>query len=185
MQIPKSFHNVRTKILKFCRDPEDNQNVDLKKVITLVEAVIYMPYIISKNKNISHDMSQVMNDLTPFSKNFKEKFILVGKSKLSYHDQLKLDNGLTEINKQPSMDDIRKLEVVSFTIQNKFSSLQEAFKFFDISHSQRISIKDFNTGLFRMHLQMPIPDIIHVFAYADKNMRGQLDMEDFKTIFYF
>jgi Ca2+-binding EF-hand superfamily protein len=129
-----------------------------------------------------------MHDLTPFSKNFKEKFLLVGKSRLSYQDQLSLTNTKSPVKdtqQQKNVEDIKRVEVVSFTIQNKFTSLQQAFGFFDVQSCQKLSIKDFNTGLYRLHVTLPVPDIIRVFAYADKNLRGWLDMEDFKTLYYY
>jgi hypothetical protein len=45
------------------------------------EAVVYMPYIISKDKNRSSEMSDVMNDKTPLSASFYEKNWVVGRPK--------------------------------------------------------------------------------------------------------
>lgn len=61
-QIPSEFGALRKLITKFCLRDGHLEIIDLKKVIQMVEAIIYMPYIISRNKNVSEGITDVMND---------------------------------------------------------------------------------------------------------------------------
>lgn len=55
-------------IFDFCRQDEDPQFVDYQKVIFLNEMVLYLPQIITKDKNVSEGMHAVMSTETFFDK---------------------------------------------------------------------------------------------------------------------
>lgn len=80
-QIPAELFKLRDLITEFCAKDGDANLVDVRKVTLMAEAVIYMPHIISKDKNCSNEMSMVMNDLTPLAHSFYEKNWLVGRPK--------------------------------------------------------------------------------------------------------
>jgi hypothetical protein len=81
-QIPAEFKRLRELILTFCQKDGDQETADIRKITLMAEAVTYMPLIISKDKNDSHFMADVMKDTQPFSQSFYDKFWTVGKSKL-------------------------------------------------------------------------------------------------------
>jgi hypothetical protein len=116
-------------IFTYCKSENEEDIVDLNKFVQMTEAVVFMPQIINKDKNISHGMQEVMDDPTNFSNNFYMRNILVGQSKKKALEET--FNSLLPQQNKSKQDHTKRLEVISFQIQQKFNSLQEAFRFFD------------------------------------------------------
>lgn len=81
-QIQPELKKLRDMIMVFCQKEGDQDTADIRKITLMADAVVYMPHIISKDKNESHSMADIMNDTQPFSQSFYDKFWTVGKSKL-------------------------------------------------------------------------------------------------------
>lgn len=170
-------------IIDFCMKDGETDLVDLRKIAQMGEAVVYMPYIISKDKNRSSEMSDVMNDKTPLSASFYEKNWVVGRPKS--RTQVSALVSLLNDEEQKQINHNKNLEVICFTIQQKFESLPSAFKYFDQQNRKKITIRDFNTQLNKLHVQMPIGDIIQCFSYADTTKQGYIDIHAFKSLYYY
>lgn len=182
-QIPAESGRLRDMITQFCAKDGEPELVEVRKVTLMAEAVIFMPHIISKDKNQSMEMSHVMNDITPLANSFFEKNWLVGRPK----SRTKVSQVISRMSEedQAKAAESKNLEVICILIQQKFESLLAAFRYFDVNSRQKVTIRDFNSQLAKLKIQMPVSDIISVFSFADTNKRGFIDIHDFKALFYY
>ena len=74
---------------------------------------------------------------------------------------------------------VKLLTLVSDKIRERFSNIQNCFRFLDVNHSQSISINEFAQAIDYMRLKISFDDIKKLFRYIDKNETGEVDYEEF------
>ena len=114
-----------------------------------------MPLRVKKSKNISNDVYYQM---------------LSNKASSSA-------NSLKNDKIDPHLSSL--LDLLWMKITERFSSMSQAFKFFDVNQSQTISVREFYSGLERLRMSISEEDARLVFSYMDNDGNGDVTYSEF------
>lgn len=64
------------------------------------------------------------------------------------------------------------LDFMWMKISERFNSMSQAFKFFDVNQSQTISVKELYTGLERLRMSITEEEARQVFSFMDDDGNG-------------
>lgn len=134
----------------------------MQRLSAIVEMSQFYPFLIKKNKNFSQELYYVLSSGT--SKDFTE--------------------GIQQIkqNKTKTAEELRTEQVVEFVwskIEEKFSNLAKAFRFFDLDNNTQLTRKEFRDGLERLKIKITDEDRELVFNYLDNSQNGWLSYREF------
>ncbi|TNV73715.1 hypothetical protein FGO68_gene1155 [Halteria grandinella] len=135
----------------------ESSTVNYERLNLLIEAFQFYPLIVKRDKNISNSIHQVLNSQKPDPSQTDEIHIR--------------DRGLDHLHSL--------LELIWIKIQERYLAVAQAFRFFDVQNSGKISKSDFIFGLEQLKVKLSSNDLQLVFDYLDKNRDGFVSYSEF------
>jgi Ca2+-binding EF-hand superfamily protein len=74
------------------------------------------------------------------------------------------------------------MEFIWMKIEEKFTRMADAFRFFDQENNATVNKNEFRDGLERLKVKIPVQDIQRVFNYLDKNKIGYFTYQEFTRL---
>ena len=151
--------------MEFCTLKTDESQVDFEKVSLLDDIITFLPQIISKSKNVSDGMHDIL--MTSKTSDFK---------KLS-------KNSIKNLGKHNSKRREQLVELISVAIKSKHQQLSRAFREFDQHNRMRVSLNDFIQALEGLNVRISNDDAKQVFDFLDTKNFKYLTLEQFSVLY--
>ena len=74
---------------------------------------------------------------------------------------------------------MKVMTLIAHKLDEKFSSIAKAFRFFDKNNNQLISKTEFDNGIENMRIKLPKADIDRVFKHLDQDGDGHINYKEF------
>lgn len=74
------------------------------------------------------------------------------------------------------------MTLIAYKFEERYHSIQSAFKAFDSDQDGQITLSEFTTGLMSMRINMSKADIEMVFRYLDKDKDDTISFQEFKEL---
>ena len=71
------------------------------------------------------------------------------------------------------------LQVIGSKINERFTSINAAFRFFDADYNQKITFNEFAQGIEYLRVKMSYEDIWKIYRYLDSNGDGEISYAEF------
>merc|ERR1719326_96849 len=66
----------------------------------------------------------------------------------------------------------RILDLLWIKINERFGSVHEAYRYFDVNFNNRVSFNEFQKGLDHMRIKFRVDELINIFEYMDRGDKG-------------
>lgn len=73
----------------------------------------------------------------------------------------------------------RILDLLWIKISERFGSVHEAYRYFDVNFNNRVSFNEFQKGLDHMRIKFQVDELINIFEYMDRGDKGYISYGDF------
>lgn len=73
----------------------------------------------------------------------------------------------------------RILDLLWIKISERFGSIHEAYRYFDVNFNNRVSFNEFQKGLDHMRIKFQVDELIRIFEYMDRGEKGYISYGDF------
>ncbi len=129
----------------------DDGLINYERLHTLIEAFQFYPMIIKRDKNVSKSIHQIFN---------------------SSHKT------------EPPVSEVKDylhhlLEIIWIKVQERHFTVAQAFRYFDIQNSGKVSKSDLIYGLEQLKVKLSSADVTSVFDFLDKNKDGFISYSEF------
>ena len=131
--------------------------VSVNKLSAFIDFFNFLPFKIKKTKNNSKDIYYVMSSNQ--------------KGEATYEKETKQDEEKAVFTEMLSM--------ISSKINERFNSINAAFRFFDSDYDQNINFNDFAQGVEYLRVKLSYEDIWKIYRYLDTNGDGQISYSEF------
>lgn len=75
------------------------------------------------------------------------------------------------------------IEKLLLKMQKEFSEADQAFKFFDLDHNQKVRMDYFWFCFYFLGIKLEMQELRAVFQILDSNQKGYLDQDDLKALY--
>jgi Ca2+-binding EF-hand superfamily protein len=141
---------------------DGEETISIHKLSKLVEISEFIPIRVKKDKNYSKEIQVIMSS----------------GSQLDMRQQNReIKNSIIITPEESSLDII--MEFIWMKIEEKFTRIADAFRFFDQENNSTVNKNEFRDGLERLKVKIPVKDIQRVFNYLDKNKIGYFTYQEF------
>ena len=130
--------------------------VDLSELCGLIDLFIYVPKKQEKIKGQSPDMFRILSS--------------------NKHDSATASKNLASPEENRLK---RQLELIWLRINERYSSFQSAFRFFDLNFNNRVSFNEFSKGLEVLKVKINLNDQLDCFNYLDTDGKAFITYDNF------
>lgn len=144
--------NVNDLLVQEVKTP-DGRYLDLQKFMDVIDLYSILPLKKQPKNNLSKDMFLVMSQGTKVKADFAS-VIPGGRSK-------------------------KNLDLLWIKLEEKFSSLAKAYRYFDMNFDNNVSFGEFQKALDLMRVKFTVEELQEMFNYLDKDNKNYINYEDF------
>ena len=143
---------IEAQLLEEVKTP-DQMNIDLGKLVEVIDILNFYPTTVRRVKNKSNDIYCVL------SSNTRE----------TYNTHKPLNGGIEDPNLAAN------LEIIWAIINQRFKKLADAFRFFDMDDNRTIDFIEFFSGLDKLRIKLSEADALKCFEYLNSKKDGEID----------
>jgi Ca2+-binding EF-hand superfamily protein len=74
------------------------------------------------------------------------------------------------------------LDLLWLKISERFRSIADAYRYFDVNFNNRVSFNEFQKGLDHLRIKYQLNQISDIFKYLDKDHKGYVSYNDFSDL---